>query len=124
MKSIVRNARGIVIIAVCCVIVGYTAFESRNLLGGPILSLEEPTNGMTTKQPVVEVRGTARNIVAITLNDRPITTDESGVFSAEVPLSVGYNVTKIAVEDRFGRKKEQLIEITRKESLKEELGRK
>lgn len=112
------------IIAVCCVIVGYTAFESRNLLGGPILSLEEPTNGMTTKQPVVEVRGTARNIVAITLNDRPITTDESGVFSAEVPLSVGYNVTKIAVEDRFGRKKEQLIEITRKESLKEELGRK
>lgn len=77
---------------------------------------------MTTKQALVEIRGTARNIVSITLNDRAITTDESGVFSAEIPLSVGYNITKVAVEDRFGRKKERLIEITRKESLKEELG--
>lgn len=103
-------------VIVCVAVAGYACYEARNLVRGPILSIETPTNGMTTKQPLVEVQGTARNITAITLNDRPITTDESGVFKEEITLSPGYNIAEITGRDRFGREKKILIEITRQET--------
>lgn len=116
MRSIVRNVRVGVVVIVCVAITGYACYEARNLVRGPILSVEAPTNGMTTEQPLVEVYGTARNITAITLNDRPITTDEHGVFKEEITLSPGYNITEITGRDRFGREKKILIEITRQET--------
>ncbi len=120
MRSIIKSVRGGAVIAVCVAIAGYTCYEARNLVLGPILQIEQPISGMSTKQPIVEIHGTARNITSITLNDRPITTDESGVFKEEITLSPGYNITKVTGKDRFGREKKILIEITRQES-KEQL---
>ena len=115
MKSIVRNARGGIIALICISIAGYACYEAKNLVLGPIVKIDEPINGMSTESPMVEIHGSARNIVSISLNGRQITTDESGVFSEEIPLSPGYNIAELALRDRFGREKDTLIEMTRKE---------
>ena len=100
---------------VCLLIALYATFEARNIVRGPIISVEQPVNGATTISPLIEVRGRAKNISSIFLNDRPITVDEAGLFSEEITLGSGLNVVKVAGRDRFGREKEILVEIIRKD---------
>ena len=117
MRSKVEKVRVSIIALICVAIAGYALYEARNIIQGPTISIEEPTNGMTTRQSLLEVRGRTKNISSITLNDRPITVDESGVFKEEITLGTGYNIAKVVVEDRFGRQKVALVEIIREESV-------
>ena len=115
MISKVGNVRLSAAIIVFAVIAGYAFYEARNIIIGPVISIEQPINGVTTKQSFLEVRGRTKNISSITLNDRPITVDEDGVFREDITLADGYNVAKVTGKDRFGRQKEVLVEIIRKE---------
>lgn len=105
-----------IIVAICFIIAAYASYEARNVVRGPMLSVETPVSGMTTEETSVSLRGTAKNIVSITLNDRPITTDEHGLFAEDVSLPPGHSIVKVAAQDKFGRSKNILIEIIRKEA--------
>lgn len=115
--------RGVLITIVLAIIGGYALYESRNLISGPVLKIDEPTNGFSTENSIVEVKGQARNISFISIDDRRITVDEAGWFKEKVLLSLGYNVVKVYVHDKFGRSKEALVELIRK-AEKEQLTRK
>ncbi len=90
--SIIVGAVGVVL---------YISYQARFLLQGPVVTLEALESVQT--RTAVTVKGNAQNIVAITLNGRPIFTDESGNFKEALILENGYTIMTLRAEDRFGR---------------------
>lgn len=99
-------------------ILGYAFYQSRNLLVGPVIEVSEPQNGQTVNHQLINVTGATKNIKKITIDDRQIDIDESGVFSERLLLSEGYNIIKISAWDKFGKKTEKIIEIIYKQNGK------
>lgn len=98
-------------------ILGYAFYQSRNLIGGPIVIVNEPANGSSVSEQLVKISGTAKNINKILLDDRPIYIDENGSFSERLILSKGYNVVRISAWDKFGKKTEKTLELVYKENI-------
>ena len=96
---------GIVKVAVSVVVVGallwYAAFQARGLIIGPTLALAD--TAVTHHTRTVTLTGTARNITALTLNDRPIFTDDHGTFREQLVLENGYTILTLRARDRYGR---------------------
>jgi hypothetical protein len=93
---------------------GYGAFEIWNYATGPKIIINSPKNGTSVSESLITVSGQGKNTKSITLNDRPIVTDEMGNFSEKILLSYGYNVLELKAEDRFGKKTEQKLQIVYK----------
>ncbi len=83
----------------------YLIFQARFLILGPQITLE-PTHIGRVNQPVVTLRGDARNITRLWLNDRPIFTDRTGRFEEALVLENGYTIATLTAEDRYGRRTE------------------
>lgn len=98
-------------------ILGYSFYQSRNLLMGPVITVNEPENGSTSEEQLIKISGAAKNIKKITLDDRPIFIDEAGNFSEKLLLSEGYNIIKISAWDKFNKKTEKTIELVYKEKV-------
>lgn len=98
-------------------IIGYSFFQSRNLIRGPSLDLMTPKNGSTVTDPLVEIKGVAKNISFISLNNRQIFVDENGNFHEELLLSPGYNLWKIEAKDKFGRIVSKRLELVLSKNL-------
>jgi len=92
-------------------ILGYSYFQARKLIGGPSLVIESPQNGATLTESLVDIRGTARNVKEVSLNDRPIFTDEEGHFEEKLLVPPGYTIITLKAEDRFGRKTNRSLEL-------------
>ncbi len=90
---------------------GYAFFESRNLISGPIITIESPRDGAVSNTPITNVTGVAKNIVKISMNDREISIDPNGVFNRQLVLSSGSNIVKLTGEDKFGRRSVSFVEI-------------
>ncbi|HEY4511145.1 MAG TPA: hypothetical protein VJG29_02115 [Candidatus Paceibacterota bacterium] len=80
----------------------YGLFEARRLIAGPVLTIESPAPGSRIVSTLI-LRGIAKNISYITLNDRKIFVDERGVFEETLTPAKGYTVVAVEVRDRFGR---------------------
>lgn len=93
------------------IISGYSLYQARNIITGPVIIVDKPANGSSTKEQLVQIVGIAKNINKITLNDRPISINEKGSFNEELLLSNGYNIIKLNGWDKFGKKDEQKIEL-------------
>ncbi|MEK7179918.1 MAG: hypothetical protein AAB706_00415 [Patescibacteria group bacterium] len=93
------------------IILLYIFYQGKNIIEGPIISIQSPINGATLTSSLIEVRGISDNIAQISLNDRPIFIDEKGFFRERILLSPGYNIIKLRGEDKFGRSKEQFLEL-------------
>ena len=92
-------------------ILGYALFQARNIISGPIVIVQEPENGATLDYSLVDIKGTAKNISHISMNDRQIFTDDKGEFNEKLLLSYGYNIITIKAKDRFGRDTEKTLEL-------------
>lgn len=100
-----------------CAVIGlgvYAYLQSSEYLRGPIITVEEPTNGALFTTPTVAVRGNARNISFLTLNGRQIFTDERGHFKESLLLQNGYNIMLLEAKDRFGHTKTKRLELVYK----------
>lgn len=84
------------------VLLAYMLFQARFLIEGPRITLTDKPAILQETQKIV-LSGHAENIVAITLNGRPMVTDQDGNFRVPVVLSPGYSVVQLAARDRFGR---------------------
>lgn len=100
---------GVAVIIVCSI--AYIAFQSRNLIIGPVIDVFEPKNGVTLLSQTIDIRGNARNIAYLYLNDRQIYADTSGYFREKLIVPEGYSIIKLSAKDKFGRKTEKKIEI-------------
>lgn len=97
-----RILRGLGMIALLVLLAWYVHFQARNFIQGPLLTLESAYEPVLHEQ-TVSLRGTAQNIVKLTLNGREITTDAEGNFGETVHLEKGYSILNLYAEDRFGR---------------------
>jgi len=119
MNNLKSTLKVILITLIVSIIGGYSIYEARNIIRGPIIEIVTPSNGSVLENPLVEIKGVANNITSISLNDRQITVNEQGLFNEKLLLSPGYNSIKLSVSDRFGRYKEEILELvlTEHESL-------
>jgi hypothetical protein len=90
-------------IGAVAVLGAYLIFQARFLILGPQITLE-PNHIGRVNQPVVTLRGEARNITRLWLNDRPIFTDRTGRFEEALVLENGYTIATLTAEDRYGRR--------------------
>src|SRR3989344_4523425 len=109
------NARKIIKISIFAsiflFIASYAYLKTANLIGGPIIVVENPENGSVSSESLINIGGVAKNISKISLNDRPINVDEDGNFKEKLLLSYGYNIMELKAEDRFGRKTNKTLEL-------------
>lgn len=111
-RSYILIIRIALIAIVTLIILGYGLFQARDFIKGPDIFISTPQNGDEISKPVILVAGGTININNISLNDRPIFIDKLGNFSEKLQLSVGYNIIKLVAQDKFGRTKIKLIELT------------
>lgn len=94
-------------VGIICALVGaialYATFQARHIIEGPVVVLTEPP--FESAAATVVLSGTARNITSLSLNDRPIYTDDEGHFNELVALPIGYTILTLRAEDRYGRVK-------------------
>lgn len=93
-------------------VAGYSIFEARRLVEGPKIAILAPVDGSATSSPVVTVSGIAENVSFLSINDRPILTDEEGRFSEQIAPPPGHATLSITAQDRFGRSASRLVHIT------------
>ncbi len=93
----------------------YAYFRARDFLRGPILTVDQPENGITLISPLTEISGTARNISFLSLDGRTIFTDKNGNWNEKQLLSDGYNIIEIDAKDRFGREIKKTLQLVLKE---------
>jgi hypothetical protein len=106
-----KFAKIIGIIIIVIVIVGYSFYQTKNMIYGPVLVISYPSSGMTMKDSLVEVRGFVKNASYITMNDNQIFVDEEGNFKEKILLSDGYNVIELSIKDKFEREKTEILEL-------------
>jgi hypothetical protein len=89
----------------------YIFTQSKDYLAGPLITVDYPIPGSTVYGPSVEIRGTAKRITSISLNEGAILTDQNGNFKEKLILPAGYNIMKFEAKDRFGKRTERLLEF-------------
>lgn len=82
--------------------IGYAAWQGRHLLLGPELTVTNEPEVVQTGR-VIFISGIADNVTALSLNGRPIVTDQAGNFTEGVVLENGYSMVSLDARDRFGR---------------------
>ncbi|MCG3770689.1 MAG: hypothetical protein JW384_01844 [Nitrosomonadaceae bacterium] len=90
---------------------GYSYFEGRHLLQGPMITLDTVEKTLTVTEPYLRIQGTAERIVELQLNGRPVSVTEAGVFSEDIVLAPGYNRVRFTARDRTGRETVKDLEI-------------
>lgn len=105
------NIRRFVIILFALLIVCYGLFNARNLLMGPIIEVWSPAAEAKTNESIITIKGRARNIAAISLNERPIFVDPDGIFQEKLLLAPGFNVIEIKARDRFKKEAVETVRI-------------
>jgi hypothetical protein len=88
-------------------IVVYAFFRSSDLIFG--VKIKEVTMGglpaeasIKFTESVIKVSGNAKNATNVSLNGREISIDQTGNFSEDIALLVGYNIVNIEAKDKFG----------------------
>jgi hypothetical protein len=81
------------------------------LILGPQISILYPSNGEVVASSLITIEGRVKNISHISLNDRPIFTDEKGAWSEKLIVSPGTSIITVKASDRFGREITKNIQV-------------
>jgi hypothetical protein len=114
MRSIIPIIKISSIVGVMLIIGVYAYLKSEAFIKGPIIQMDNLTDGMTVTDPLLVIKGAASHVSFINMNDRKIFTDQNGVFSEEMLLYPGYNILTVSAEDRFNRHIEKTIQVVYK----------
>jgi hypothetical protein len=90
----------------------YGGFEVAKVALGPSLTVTSPKDLDTVHDPLVHLTGHVARAAYISVDDRQIFADESGMFTESLLLLPGYNIIKVKVLDRFGKEKSKQITIS------------
>ena len=111
LRSYLKAGLTILIVGV---VLSYGIYRTKDLVLGPLITINSPRNGEVVHQAEVRVEGTAKRIDAVSLNDRTIFIDEHGNFKDLLLLFYGANTITIKGQDKFGRKTLQTVEVVYK----------
>lgn len=105
------NVRRFLIISSVVLLISYGIFNARNLLIGPTIEIFSPLNNSETNSNVLEVKGLAKNISFISLNEKPIFITPDGFFDEKLLLSPGFNIIEVKAKDRFRQEEKEVIRV-------------
>lgn len=97
--------------AIVLIVVLYSSFCAKDYLLGPSLKVLSPISGIPANDSYLEIKGQAKRIAKIFIDDRQVFTDDQGNFKEPLLLSYGYNIIRVRAEDRFGRKVDEKIQL-------------
>ncbi|HEY4486466.1 MAG TPA: hypothetical protein VJB70_01900 [Candidatus Paceibacterota bacterium] len=109
-----RQIEIVIFIVIIGLFLTYAYSRTENLIRGPHILIETPRDGITSRQSLVTVSGTAKNTNTLFLNDRQIFTDQKGTIREELLLSYGYNIFAFRATDKFGREVVKTIQLVYK----------
>ena len=89
----------------------YALFQARFLILGPRLTIETPINYSLIDTGIFLIKGVAKNVSFLSLDDRQIYTDTLGKWSDKLIAHEGTNIIKLEARDRFGRETTKLVEV-------------
>lgn len=96
-------------------IISYGLYNSRIFIQGPQIDVFDPVSGETIEEsPLIRIKGEARNVAFIELNNRQIDVNEDSKFDEPVLLYPGYNIITIFARDKFDRSVERKVELVYK----------
>ncbi len=104
------NIKKVIIILGFVLLIGYGVFNARNLIIGPRVTILYPVAESETTENFVVVQGIAKNVVFVSVNDRPIFIDTEGNFKEKLLLNPGSNIIRLYGRDRF---KQEVVEEIR-----------
>ena len=115
------NVRKTAIIIAVVLIVVYGMFNARNIIIGPEIEIISPNPESETTENLVIIRGVAKNVTFLSLNNRAIFMDQEGNFKEKLLLSPGFNIISLYGRDRFKQGVTEEFKIYYKQSNLEEL---
>lgn len=110
------NAKFFLIIVSVLLLISYGIFNARNLIMGPKVLIFNPAENSETNENTVEIKGQAKNVAFISLNEKPISIDTEGFFSEKLLLSPGSNIIEIKAKDRFKKEILKIIKVYYKQN--------
>lgn len=110
------NIRIFLIIISVFLLISYGIFNARNLIIGPTIEVFSPIKDIETTKNVIDIKGKAKNIAFISLNEKPIFVDKEGLFEEKLLLSPGSNIIEIKARDRFKKEILKTIKVYYKQS--------
>lgn len=90
-------------------LIGYAYYEARAMLYGPRISV--PSESIVVHEPFTVIQGKAENISELRLNGAAISVTEDGIFEEPYLLTPGENRIVLDATDRYGRERQETIEI-------------
>lgn len=90
----------------------YGFYNARGMIMGPTIDVYSPSSeNLETNDKIIKIKGEAKNISAITINERSILVDTEGVFEEKILLSPGSNIIELKAKDRFKNEVKKLIKV-------------
>jgi hypothetical protein len=99
----------IALIVFFLLIVGYAYYEARGVLYGPRITV--PLGVIESSDQFVAIQGKAERIAELSMNGRPISVTEDGVFNEPYLLAPGLNRIMLDATDRYGRSSQEMVQI-------------
>lgn len=94
------------------IVIGYSGFALAGFVRGPRINIISPLHGSATTTALVVIVGNAIHTNILSINGATTSPNLAGNFSESLLLAPGYNIMKIAAQDRYGRTVEETIEMT------------
>ena len=111
-SSTIKIFRSIIIFIIFFGVIGtYTYGRVSDLVFGPQIKVVSPYNGESFSADYIEISGNTKNVTELFLNNRLIFIDEDGSFLEKMLLQQGINDIAIIALDRFGKTKEEILEV-------------
>lgn len=114
MSSHTITPHKIVLSLLVLFIIGYGLFTSRFIIQGPeivISGLDASGKTIQTDIKDFSLQGNAAHSSYITVNNRPISIDETGNFNEKLLLSSGVSIIDIYAKDKFGKEVRKKIDV-------------
>jgi len=85
--------------------------KTKHIWQGVPLELFSPKTGDSVPQGVVQLEGVAPRAIHLVIQGDETFIGEQGEFSYPLVIHLGYNEIHVHVEDKFGNKKERVLQI-------------
>ncbi len=105
----------ILFVSIIVITLGYSFYQTKDFIKGPILTITEPLSGTTTTNDTISVKGFTKNISFLSINGRQIFVDTDGNLDETLLLSSGYNIIELLASDKYERETKEILEIVYKQ---------
>ena len=107
LKTLIRNVGLITFFGVIFV---YVIWRGHTAIFG--IKIETNiSNGQSFETTLTTFSGNAKNAIKFSIDGREVILDEQGNFSLPLLLQPGYSIMELQTEDRFGRTREETIQL-------------